>query len=234
MRALLAFLVIALATAGCKDKPTKKTPPANVGSGAGSDTGVRPAPDLMLPRSDGTPPKKTTKPHTKEEYERLANHDYSGFTREVRALGDKIMEVRYKTKDHPRLWAVVTVKPCFDCKPMELDKWKAHEAELRATTLESLKDSKNVDWELGETELNGQKVIYIYQLGSDNSPGEGGGSFAFTNNYIAFFNDGVNEIRVVGAYKDDPAEKATLKKLAPKNDLRALALSFMDVFTHAW
>lgn len=226
--------MIALAAAGCKDKPTKKAPPANVGSGAGSDTGRRPAPDLVLPRADGTPPKKTTKPHTKEDYERLANLEYPGFTREVRTVGDKIMEVRHKTKDHPRLWAVVTIKPCFDCKPMELDKWQSQAAELRSMTLESLKDSKDVEWELGETQLNGQKLIYIYQVGTDASPGEGGDNYAFTNTYIAFFNDGVNEIRVVGAYKDDPVAKADLKKLASRDDLRALALSFMDVFTHAW
>ncbi len=226
--------MIALAAAGCKDKPTKKAPPANVGSGAGSDTGRRPAPDLVLPRSDGSPPKKTTKPHAKEDYERLANLEYPGFTREVRVVGDKIMEVRHKTKDHPRLWAVVTIKPCFDCKPMELDKWKEHAAELRAMTLESLKESKDIDWELGETQLNGQKLIYVYQVGADAAPSEGGGNYSFTNTYIAFYNDGVNEIRVVGAYKDDPVAKADLKKLAPKDDLRALALSFMDVFTHAW
>jgi len=51
---------------------------------------------------------------------------------------------------------------------------------------------------------------------------------------LAYYNDGINEIRVQGAYKDDPAGKDALKKLAPKEDLRALALSFLDYYTHQW
>lgn len=234
MRTLAVVSLLALAALGCKDKPTKKAPPSNVGSATGSDSGPRPAPDLILPRADGTPPKKTTTPLTKADYERLAQLEYPGFVRDVRALTDDIFEVRHKTKDHPKLWAEVMVKPCSDCLPMELDKWKAREAELRAKTLESLKDTPGIDWELGETELNGQKVIYIHQIGTTNAPGPGGGAYSFTNAYIAFYNDGVNEIRVIGSYKDDPVTRQGLEQLAPKEDLRALALSFLDVFTHAW
>jgi hypothetical protein len=234
VRTILFVSLLAL-VAGCKDKPTKKAPPPNVGSAAaGSASGPRAAPDLILPRADGTPPKKTTKAHTKEDYERLAKLEYPGFTQEVRTVGEKVFEVRQKTKDHPRLWAVATIKHCFECLPMELDKWKAKEQELKAINLENLKDSKDVDWELGETTLNGQKLIYVYQVGTGHTPGEGGGELAFTNSYIVYFNDGINEIRVVGTYKDDPVAKQDLQRLAPKEDLRALALSFLDVYTHAW
>ena len=150
VRPVRTILVVSLlaAVSGCKDKPTKKAPPPNVGSaaaGSGS-SGPRAAPDLVLPRSDGSPPKKTTKPHTKEDYERLAKLEYPGFSQEVRTIGEKVFEVRHKTKDHPRLWAVVTIKHCFECLPMELDKWKAKEQELKAVNLENLKDSKDVDW----------------------------------------------------------------------------------------
>jgi hypothetical protein len=232
---LVVATSLALGTLGCKDKPTKKAPPANVGTtGEGTGSGPRPAPDLILPRSDGTPPKKTTKPLAKEDFERLAKLEFQGFTKEVRAVGENAVEVRHKTKDHPRLWAVVTVKNCFDCLPMELDKWKALEQELRASTLESLKDSKNVDWELGETQLNGAKLIYVHQIGTGSAQSEGGEDYSFTNTFIAFYNDGVNEIRAIGAYKDDPVSKEDLKRLAPKEDLRALALSFLDVYTHQW
>jgi len=188
----------------------------------------------VLPRGDGTPPKKTAAPHAKADYERLAKMEFPGFTPDVRTVGDKVFEIRHKTKDHPRLWAVVTIKHCFECLPIELDKWKAKETEIKAINLENLKDSKDIEWELGETTLNGQKIIYTYQVGAAQTPGEGGGEFAFTNSYIAYFNDGINEIRVVGTYKDDPAAKADLKKLAPKEDLRALALSFLDAYSHAW
>jgi hypothetical protein len=237
VRPVRTILVVSLlaAIAGCKDKPTKKEPPPSVGSAAaGSGSGTRAAPDLVLPHSDGTPPKKTTKPHTKEDYERLSNLEFPGFLKDVRTVGDKVFEVRQKTKDHPRLWGVVTIKHCFECLPMDLAKWKAKEQELKTINLEGLKDSKDVDWELGETQLNGQKIIYAYQVGTGQVPGEGGGEFSFTNSYIAYFNDGINELRVVATYKDDPVAKADLKKLAPKDDLRVLALSFLDVYSHAW
>jgi hypothetical protein len=236
VRTILVVSLLA-AIAGCKDKPTKTQPPPNAGSAiAGSGSGQRAAPDLVLPHADGTPPKRTTKPHAKSDYERLARLEYPGFLAEVRTVGDKVFEVRQKTKDHPRLWAVVTIKHCFECLPMDLAKWKAKEQELKTINLEGLKDSKDVDWELGETQLNGQKIIYTYQVGTGQSSKdtEGGGGFTFTNAVYAYFNDGINEIRVVGTYKDDPAMKGELVKLAPKEDLRTLALAFMDVYTHAW
>lgn len=235
VRILLVVSLIAL-TVGCKGKPTKKAPPANAantGSAAGS-AGPRAAPDLVLPRGDGSPPKKTTKPLTKEDFERLDKLEIPGFTKDTRTLGDKVYDVRHKTKDHPRLWAVVTIKQCFDCLPMELDKWKAREDALKANNLESLKDNKDIEWELGETQLDGQKLIYTYQLGASQIAGTGGGSFAFTDIYAVYYNDGINEIRVQGAYKDDPASKEAMMKLAPKEDLRALALSFLDYYTHQW
>ena len=234
---VVLFSIVAVALvggAGCKGKPKRQNPPAQVGgSGAGSDK-MRPAPDLMLPRADGTPPKKTTKAHTKADYEKLAKLEYPGFTAEVRTVGEKVFEVRHKTKDHPRLWAVVTIQPCFDCMPMELDKWKAKTEELKAMNLEVMKDAPDVTFEVGEAKLYGQSIIYTYQVGVMKGDGEGGGSFSFTNNYVAYFNDGINQIKVVGAYKDDPTSKEELMKLAPKVDLQALALSFLDVYTHAW
>jgi hypothetical protein len=56
----------------------------------------------------------------------------------------------------------------------------------------------------------------------------------FTDAYIVYYNDGVNQIRVIASYKDDPTTTEELKKLAPKEDLEALALAFLDVYTHAW
>jgi hypothetical protein len=224
---------------GCKGKPKRKAPPAPVasadGSGSGSGSGTsRPAPDLVLPRSaDGGPPKKTSKPLEKADFEKLDKLEFPGFTIEHRTLGDKVMEVRQKTKDHPRLWATVTIQPCLACVPMELPKWKEKEAELKVV-MGPLKDLKGVESELGATELGGATVIYHYYVGFGTAPGEGGGETTFGNAYVAYYNDGINEIRVFAEYKDDPATVENLKKLASKDDLRAVALSFMDVYTHAW
>lgn len=239
MRTFLVVSLLALTSslAGCKDKPKRREPPPNVGSAAATGSGsgaMKPAPDLILPRADGTPPKKTEKPHTKADYEKLAALEYQGFAKQTRTVGDKVFEVRHLTKDFPRLWATVTIQHCLDCLPMELDKWKAKEQDLRVL-LGDLKDVKEgVEFEVGQTELYGQPVMYTYQVGMGNKPGEGGGETTFTNAYIAYYNDGVNSIRVIAEYKDDPAPVDQMKKMAPKEDLRALALSFVDVYTHAW
>lgn len=233
MRSIVVVSLLSLA-AGCKDKPAKQEPATTGSADIGSDGKRVPAPNLVLPHADGTPPKKTTKPLTKPDFERLSKLEFPGFTLDVRTVGQNVLELRQKTQDHPRLWAVVTIKPCFECLPMDLAKWKAKEADLRALNLEVLKDASDIEWELGETELNGQKVIYTYQVGLGQKSSPGGVEFSFTNNLYAYFNDGVNEIRVAAMYKDDPANKDELKKRVPKDQLRALALSFMDVYTHAW
>lgn len=235
MRTIVVLASILALTAGCKSKPKHREPPKNVGSAAMAGSDMRPAPDLVLPRGDGTPPKKTTAPLGKADFEKLSKIEYPGFTAEVRTVGEKVFEVRHKTKDHPRMWAVVTIQDCFDCVPMELAKWKAKEQEIKAINLESLKNVPGIDWELGQIDLHGQPVIYAYQVGTGNgSADEGGTPYSFTNNYVAYYNDGVNQIRVVAAYKDDPVAKADLIRIVPKADLQALALSFLDAYTHAW
>jgi len=227
VRTILAVCLVLVA--GCKDKPTRKAPPANVGS-AGSG---HPAPDLLLPRADGTPPKKTTKPLTKADYERLAKMAFTGFEGSSRQLADNAFEIYQTTKDRPKLGAVITIQPCFQCVPMDLDKWKARTEDLKVY-LGPLKDQPGIDFEVGQTSLNGQPIIYTYQVGTAGSPGPGGGSTSFTDAFIAYYNDGVNQIRVLGTYKDDALSKDQLMKVAPKADLEALALSFLDVYTHAW
>jgi len=125
---------------------------------------------------------------------------------------------------------------------MDLDKWKAKETDLKVV-MGKLADQKpfqddakglGFESELGKTDLAGATVIYQYYVGIATVAGEGGGSTTFANSYIAYYNDGVNEIRVIAEYKDDPTTFKKLKELAPKDDLRTLALSFVDVYTHEW
>jgi hypothetical protein len=148
-----------LLAAGCRGKPKAKPAPSNAATGVVNGSGDRAAPDLLLPHSDGTPPKKTTAPLGKADFDRLVKMQFNGFYSEVRTEGDKVLEVRYRTKDRPVLWAVVTVSPCLDCLPMQLDKWKAKEAELRSVSLEVLKDSPDISWEMGMTRMNGAPVV---------------------------------------------------------------------------
>jgi hypothetical protein len=136
------------------------------------------------------------------------------------------------------MWATVTIEPCGkapnDCPPMDLAEWKKHEDELK-NLMGDLKNAPNVDWEVGQAELHGQPMIYTYQLGQQAGAGEGGGVLTFTDAYALYYNDGVNRIRVVAEYKDDPVKtKELMAKQAPKGDLAMLAISFLDVYTHAW
>lgn len=189
------------------------------------------------PARQNTPPpvasRKTSAALGRADFERLSKLEVPGFDRDVRQLADNVLEVRYKTKDRPRRWAVVTIQPCLDCIPMELAKWKAKTEELKVT-LAGLRDEPNVTFEVGETTLAGQPVMYTYQVGTGTTQTAGGESFGYTNNFNAYFNDGINQIKVVAAYKDDPASKEDMIKLAPKEDLERIALAFLDAFTRQW
>lgn len=238
MRTFRSLLVVSLVVAGlgCKDKPKRKAPPVNpstptaVAGGSG-----QPAPDLELPHSaEGGPPKKTTAPHTKADYERLEKLEFPGFTKQIRTVGDKVFEVRQITNNRPKLWATVTIQPCLDCVPMDPEKWKAKTEELKVL-LGPLKDKPNVTFEVGVTNMAGQNVMYTYQFGNGQSPGDEGGAHShFTNAIALYYNDGINQIRVVAEYKDDPVPLEEMAKRAPKTDLQMLALSMLDVYTHAW
>jgi hypothetical protein len=230
------LIVTLLAAVGCKDKPKRKAPPTNPSTPTATPGGSpgQQAPDLELPHSAGGPPTKTTKPHTKADYEKLAKLEFPGFARLVRTVGEKAFEVRQVTPGHPRLWATVTIQHCLDCVPMDLEKWKAKTEDLKVL-LGPLKDTPGVQFDVGGTHLNGQPVMYTYQLGEGASKGDEGGAHGhFTNAYAIYYNDGVNQIRVVAEYKDDPKPIAELKKITPKEHLQMLALSFLDVYTHAW
>jgi len=237
------FLIASLLlTAACKGKPAHREPPANAvaitGSASGSD-GKRAAPDLSLPAGPGTPPLKTTRKLGRADFEKLAKLEYPGFSTQQHGLNDVVFEMRQITKDHPRLWATVTIEPCGkepdDCPAMDLDTWKKREPELKKMLGDLANFPDAVDWELGKTDLHGQPLIYTNQIGQHAGSGEGGGSFMFSDAFILYYNDGVNRIRVVAEYKDDPVKtKELMAQQAPKGDLELLAISFLDVYTHAW
>jgi len=229
---ILSFVLFA----ACKGKPQHREPPANIGSAVGTTgSGERAAPDLQLPQGPGTPPLKTTRKLGRADFEKLAALEYPGFDKQQHGLNDVVFEMRQMTKDHPRLWATVTIEPCKDdCWPMDLATWKTHEADLKKL-LGPLADDPTVDWEMGQTIVRGQPMIYTYQLGQHTGSDAHGGGLAFTDAYALYYNDGNNKVRVVAEYKDDPTKgKDVMAKLAPKTDLQLLAQAFMDVYTHAW
>jgi hypothetical protein len=229
----LVTLSILLALTACKGKPRHQVP-TNVETPTGSagDHTMKPAPDLKLPTGDGTRPRPSQKPVDKTTLTKLSQLSYPGFQLKLQGITDTVLQVRQLTADHPKLGVTITVKACTDCVPMDVTKWKDKEATLKASLVqEELRGRPDFTWELGNTQLNGQDVIFTYQLGQYMGS-DGGG---YTDAYALYYNDSVNEIRVVAEYKDDPVRSAAdMANLAPKADLERTAKAFMDAYTHAW
>lgn len=257
MRTLLVVLSAITLSSGCKDKP-KAQPPStgsaaqvdpltDLGSGSGAKAPDTPMPKttgdsdgpkvVTLPKADGTPPQKTTKKLELATLEQLSKLEYDSFKRDVRSLTDKVLEVKYTTKERPHIAATVNVGHCFDCLPMDLARWQAKRDTFKVFLAPELREHKETVFELGTTELHGTKLIYTYQLGwaFGTDPDTEQMAGAYSHAYIVYYNDGVNQIRVIAQYADDPVKtREDMVSLAPREDLEKFAKSFLDAFTHAW
>jgi hypothetical protein len=250
MPTMRTWIIALLAVAACKGKPKHEPAPPNAQTGSSA----APAPDLVLPHSDGSPIKPTTGQLDAATLNRLAGMTFPGF--QLNPLGVDTngggMRVEQRTTDHPIVWVDITVTSCahnvtmVGCLPMELAKWnnEPRYSELKNILPPSLRAQSDTIFEVGATELDGHKMIFTYQLGQTVShptqPGDTGsafnpGGFSFTDAYFLYYNDGINQIRVVAEYKDDPrSSKEAMAEKAPKSDLESVAKAFMDVYTHAW
>lgn len=247
----VASLGLVLAAAACKTD--NKAKPATgsgsapapgsasaVGSASGSASSVAgsgsdlPAPEAVtLPKGDGTPPKKTTGKFDDAKFAKLAELDFPSFKKSVRNTKNGF-DVRFTTP-RPKIGTTVTITPCFDCAPMELDKWKARADGLKTLLAEELRNRPDTEWEIGTVDVHGQTVIYTYQVGHFFGKDEVGNPHGtYSDAYAMYFNDGTNQIRVVSEYQDDPVSRADMLKIAPKEDLAKVAFAFFDAFTHAW
>ncbi|MBA3540146.1 MAG: hypothetical protein H0T79_11005, partial [Deltaproteobacteria bacterium] len=148
----------------------------------------------------------------------------------------KGMEVRYTTKIRPFIAATVSIAPCFDCIPMDLEKWKAKEPALKALWPKELWTQPGSIFEPGVYDFAGQPMISIYQLGQVSKLDENENPDAtYGHAYILHYNDGINSIRVVAEYRDMPMRGVeALGRVIPRESFEKLAQSFMDAFTHAW
>ncbi len=245
MRILVVTLGLAVAACGSKssDKPQGGSGSAATGSGSGSGSAVAPpdaasssegpAVPITLPKSDGTPPKKTTAKLTDADFDRLGKLELPSFTKRVRNQKDGL-DVRFQTS-RPRLGTTVTITPCFNCPPMELAKWKEREDDLKQLLGPDLRNRPDTTWEMGTVDLHGQVVVYTYQVGTLFGKDEQGNpKSSYSDAYALYFNDGVNQIRVVTEYQDTPVPRDQMLTIAPKEDLAKVALSFLDYFTHQW
>jgi hypothetical protein len=236
--AIASVLATVFASGACsKGKPTYKAPaPTKVEephATAGSAAVDRKGP-LALPPISGKAPVKTTKPLDVATITELAKKTFPGFQIDVRGHTDNAVEIRQKTEDHPKFWATITIQPCSastECLPMDLAKWQADTKVTKQFLPDLLQKAPDTTFQVGTTTLGGQTMIYVYQLGQSFNA-EGG---TFSDAYALYYNDGVNEARVVAEYKDDPLKtKDDMAKVAPQEELAKIATSFMDVYTQAW
>jgi hypothetical protein len=246
MTTMKVLLVTLVALAACKGPPKHKPAPANAQSGSAGA-----APDIVLPHSDGSPIKPTTAKIDPETMQKLQNMTWRGFAAKPHGFNaDKgMMEMQQRTTDHPTIWAIITIAPCTEttvlpaCLPMDLSKWNSEPryTELRNILPEALRKQPDTIFEVGVGAVASAKMIFTYQLGQSVShPGGTGsnfdpGGFSFTDAFFLYYNDGVNQIRVVAEYKDDPkSSKEKMAEVAPKADLENVARAFMDAYVHAW
>jgi hypothetical protein len=240
VRNAIVLLAVLLAC-GCKDKKSQQ---ANNGSGtsgamradAGGGGAALPGQHtITLPKLKGTPPNKSKALDAKKS-EELSKLDFDGFNKEVRVASDIGIDVRYLTKERPAIMVTINASKCFDCIPMELDKWKAKEAALRVLIGTDLKDVKDTLFEMGATDITKTPYIWQYHVGYNVNPDPATGlAGAYGTAYAIHYNDGVNMIRVVAEYKDDtPKSREDMVNLTPKEDLEQIDKAFMDVFVHAW
>jgi hypothetical protein len=243
---------------------TPAPPPASdtTGSGSGFVGEAMQAPavtaepgHVTLPRTPSTPPNRTTRPLSRKELERLAALEFKDFDRQERGLADRFVEFRHSTRTRPILGVTITIEPCDapqplgkaprrgrnpgvrrTCTPMELDAWKAKGDELKRFLSKQLVGRPDTQFEVGTREVLGTPAIYTYQLGAffgnderDQPVG------AYSDAYVLYYNDGVNQIRVNACYLDDMIGGVDkLRAVAPQEDLEKLAVAFMSFYLHAW
>jgi hypothetical protein len=252
MRRLVARLGILLAL-GCQaSKSTPQAQPVGAAKPTTEDAGSAhaaappgpPAPGhVTLPRSPATPPIQTTRPLGRAELARLSAFEFQDFRRQDRGTTDRATEVRHTTTTRPTLGVTVTIGPCdpaphdaHACPAMELESWQARRDELRQALPEDLSDRPDTRFEIGARELSGVPAIYTYQLGALFGKDEQGQPVgAYSDAYVLYYNDGVNQIRVTAAYLDDAVGGSDhLLAIAPREDLEKLAAAFASFYVHAW
>ena len=222
-------------------KETQPAPAPSTASGSGSSSGSATAGSSKAPVIVVPQPKGPTLPKSKGKLDQamadaLAKLTFESFTQDIRRQNAQQFEVKQKTKPRPHLTVTVTVTPCFDCIPMELDKWKAKGEALKMLLAPELKTRPDTKFEVGDTSVLGQKMIYTYQLAYYSGKDENGNpEFAYSDAYVLYYNDGTNHIRVVAEYSDDPVGNAkAMEDVAPKDLLERMAKAFMVAYVQAW
>jgi hypothetical protein len=194
---------------------------------------------IRLPRSPDAPLRPTRRPLDAAALGRIAATEFPGFEREEQAAAAGAVRFRHTTSSRPHLAVSVAMGPCSAkpaCPAMDLASWTARRDELRGQLPQELRGRPDTRFEIGARAIAGAPAIYTYQLGyaggvdDKNQP-----SVDYTDAYVLYYNDGVNQIRVMAHYVDDAlGGVAQLLAIAPPDDLEKLAVAFASFYLHAW
>jgi hypothetical protein len=216
-------------------EPARETAePARTATGSASGS----ASHLRLPRSAPTPPRRTTRPLTRDQLARLAAIEHHGFERADRGAAEHMIEFRHTTRARPTLGVTLQIAQCdpASCPAMTLDAWAGRRDELARALPPELAGHADTRLELGARALPGAIAISAYQLGAaltDDAHGQPIG--AYVNAYSLDYNDRVNRMRVTVSYLDDAVGGVDrLIAIAPPEDLEKLAVAFLSFYLHHW
>jgi hypothetical protein len=241
-RALISTLAV---SAGCQSGKSAPPPPATAPagsaahSGAGSATSsVEPA-HVRLPRSPDTPVRPTRRPLDPAALGRLAATEFPDFERQDQGTTAGVVLFHHTTRSRPHLAVSVMMGPCSAqraCPAMDLASWNARRDELRGQLPRELRSRPDTRFEIGARDIAGAPAIYTYQLGYAGGTDEKDQPSAdYTDSYVLYYNDGVNQIRVMAHYVDDAVGGIPqLLAIAPPDDLERLAVAFASFYLRAW
>jgi hypothetical protein len=231
----VSLTIVAALVACQKSKPSKiEEAPTNAETPTPGPSPLANRTRIALPPVSGKPPIKTTGVLDQEMMNKIGEPSFEGWEKIPHGGLNGHVQVRHETKEHPIVRVEITIDPCKDaCTPMELAKWQdsTKQVEIKTKLLtQKLAAAPDTVWDLGQTQLNGVTMIYAYGLGQVFNNGG-----VFANMYALFYNDGVNEMRVIAQYSDDPMrDKELMATNVPREMLERLAKTFMDVYGQIW
>jgi hypothetical protein len=113
---------------------------------------------------------------------------------------------------------------------MQLDTWRAEADALRVTIPPDLRDrSEGTSFEVTSVSLGSAPAIATYQLAI--APG----TSLFDQAVVVYFNDGVNQLRVMARYAGPPPHKdGLIEDAVERHELEQLALAIADRCATTW
>jgi hypothetical protein len=213
--------------------PPAPAPAADAVAAAPAPTHVR------LPRSPDTPARRTLRPLRGLQLGKLAAIEFPDFERQERDVTDRMVEFRHTTRTRPRIGVTVTLGPCprpRACPSMQLARWNARRNALLHELPATLAARADTRFEIATRRIAGAPAISIYELGySGGTDDKDQPAADYIDAYVVYYNDGVNQMRVMAHYLDDAVGGIDqMLAIAPREDLEKLAVAFASYYLHAW